>query len=267
MQKFSLFLRDKLVDRLTFSMKIYRRGVSEPTTFSIQSERNVDGNWNKFSLGDQKSGAPQSRETLKEQLASIEERVRKYIVDNAMEVGWTECEALIKEKLKSGLSAEDMEYQSELPIYAIAAYGYEAHFYAPIMATTYAIEGAEAFAKNDLDRLSHCVDRGLHWSNPDMFVPNPKDRFTERASEGGNGKARRYELIKDKVAELLMKRAPVEGWASTSAAIKTIVDELIDCHFSFVEECGLTPENLPRSIGEWIQVDPKRFPHRIKFDI
>ena len=263
-QKMSFFLNDKLVNRFTLSIKFHRDGLSEPITISMQGERTADGNWNKFSLGDKKSGVPRSREALKEQLASIEQRVSKYVVDNALDARWKECEALIKEKLKSGLSVEDLEYERAIPIYAYAVYGYEAHFYAPITATAYAIEATEAFVNDDLDRVSHCVDRGLYWSNPDMLVANPTDRFTKRASEGGKGKHGVYEPVKDKVAELLIKLAPEEGWKSTSVAIETVSNVLISRLSSFVEECGLSTDDMSLRIEDWIHAEPERFSYRIK---
>jgi hypothetical protein len=257
-------LRDKGVVRFTLSVKLYRDGLSEPKTIALQGERSADGGWNARFPKDQHVGALQSPETLKGKLASIEKQVREYIVENALDARWKELDASIKEALQSGLSVEDLEYPSEVPIDAVLALSYEAHFCAPVMATAYAIEGAEALAKNDLDRASHCVDRGLYWSNPEMFIPNPRDRFTERASEGGKGKALGHEPVRDKVTELLMKLAPEEGWASTTAAIEAVADELNDNHASFVEECGLQTENLPRTIAGWVQVDPDRFPYRIK---
>jgi hypothetical protein len=257
-------LCDKRVVRFTLSVKLYRDGLSEPKTISMQGERSADDGWNTWFPTDQNSSMLHSPETLKEKLARIEEHVREYIVGNALDADWIELEALIKKSLKSRLTVEDLEYQSEAPIQAIAAYGYEAHFCAPVMATAYAIEGAEALANNDLDRASHCVDQGLYWSNPDMFIPNPKDRFSERACTGGRGKDIRLEPVKDKVAESLRELAPKEGWESPTAAIKAVANELTDNYSSFVEECGLKTHNLPRTIRGWIRADSRRFPHRIK---
>lgn len=182
----------------------------------------------------------------------------------ALDAEWKKWEASIDEALKSGLSVEDLEYRSVAPIHALAASGYDAHFCAPLMATAYAIEGEAALARNNLNHASHCVDRGLYWSSPAMLMSNPNDRFIERARTGGLGKAFRRELAKDKVAELLMKLAPEEGWASTTAAIVALVAELTKKYSSFIEECHLKTDNLPRTIDEWIQVNPERFPHRIK---
>jgi hypothetical protein len=255
--------RDKQVKSVALSLKLYRDDWSEPKSISMQGERSADGGWNTWFPRDQNSGALQSRETLKGKLASIEEHVREYIVENALDADWETLEASINEALKSGLTVEDLEYRSELPIYAIAGYGYEAHFYAPMMATAFSIEGTEALTKNDLNHASYCVDRGLYWSGPGIFLPNPNDRFTERARTGGLGKDFRREPVKDKVAELLIKLVPEEGWASTCAAIVAVETELTRKYSSLVAECQLKTDNLPRTIDTWIQVDPERFPHRI----
>lgn len=256
-------LRDTRVERFTLSVKLYRDGSSHPKTISVQGERSTDGGWNTWLPRAQDSDAVQSSESLKEKLASIERSIRVYISENALEARWTELEASVKEALKSGRSVEDLEYRSEIPIDAVTAVSYDAHFCAPVMATAYVIEGAAALAKNDLDRAAHCVNRGLNWSRPDMFIPNPQERFSERASKGGKGKALVLEPVKDRVAELLVKIAPEDGWETTTEAVETVANELIKRHSGFVEKCGLKTDNLPRTIAGWIEAEPKRFPHRI----
>lgn len=257
-------LRDMQLVRFTLSLKLYRDGLSEPKTISMQGERSPDGDWNTWFPREQNSRTRQSPEALKGKLASIEEHVRAYIAENGLATKWKERKASLEEALKSGRSLDDLEYQSEIPIRAITAYGYEAHFYAPMMATAYVIKGTEALTKNDLNQASYCVDRGLYWSSPAMFIPNPNDRFVERARTGGLGKDIHREPVKQKVAELLMKLAPDEGWEFTTTAIEAVANELIVHHSSFVEKCGLKPENLPKTIERWIQVNPERFSHRIK---
>ncbi len=257
-------LRDKKIVRFKLSMKLYRDGLREPTTISMQGERSPDGSWNTFFPTNQNSRVLQSPDALKGKLASIEERVREYIAENELDAEWKELEASLEEALKSRFTLDDLEYRSELPIHAITAYGYEAHFYAPMMATAYFIKGTEALTKNDLSRASYCVNRGNYWSRPGNFLPNPNDRFTERARTGGLGKDFRREPAKDKVAELLKDLAPPEGWTSTTAAIVAVTVELTNEYSSFVEECDLKTDNLPRTIKGWIKADPKRFSHPIK---
>lgn len=260
-------LRDKEIVGFTLTMKLHRDALSGPTTISIQGERSDDGGGSTRLPIDQNPEVLQSRETLKGKLASIDERVNEYIAKNAFDVDWNELKSSIDEALKSGLSMADLEYQSDVPFQAIAAHSYEAHFCAPTMATAYSKQGADALARNDLIHASHCVDRGLHWSSPAMFIPNPNDRFKERASAGGRSKDLHREPVRDKVAELLMTLAPEDGWEYTSAAAEAVANELIDRHSSFVEKCELKPENLPRTILRWVRAAPERFTHRIKSKI
>ena len=44
----------------------------------------------------------------------------------------------------------------------------------------------------------------------------------------------------------------------------SVADKLIDEHSRFIEDCDLKTENLPRTITEWVRLDPERFPHKIK---
>ena len=183
---------------------------------------------------------------------------------NALDVDWSELKSSIDEALKSGLAMTDFEYQSDIPFQAIAAHSYEAHFCAPTMATAYSKQGADALTRDNFTYASHCVDRGLYWSSPAMFIPNPNDRFKERARAGGRSKDLHREPVKDKVAELLITLAPENGWECTSAAAEAVANELIDRHSSFVEKCDLKPENLPRTILRWVRAAPERFTHRVR---
>ncbi len=128
----------------------------------------------------------------------------------------------------------------------------------------YSIKAVEALAKSDLSHASYCVDQGHRWSRSDRFLPNPKARFSERARTGGKEKDARREPVKKKVAELLLKLAPEEGWSTTTAAVSAVTGELIDNDSSLVKECHLKTDNLPRVIAGWIEEDSERFPHRIK---
>jgi len=253
--------RDKQGEHFKLSMTVSSSDGSEPITIIMHGEGSSGGKWNTWFPKEKKSEVLESVEMLKERLAAIEKSVHNYIMGNALDENWKELEFSIKEALKSGLSLEWLEYQTEIPVRAITSYGYEEHFSAPIMATAYVTEGTDALAKNDLNHASHCVDRGLYWSSPDMFILNPNDRFTERAGTGGRGKSLRHEPVKDKVAELL-EVAPADGWESTKAAIEAVSGELIKKYSNVVEECGLKPDNLPRTILGWVQAQPDRFPHR-----
>ncbi|WP_152594768.1 hypothetical protein [Massilia sp. BSC265] len=264
LKKISDILRDKSVVGFKLSVNLYSDDLNEPRTFSLQGNRSADGSWNTCSPTDKRSKLTQSSEALKAKLATIEERVHEYMWQNALGVEWKELECSIVQVLNSGLSIEDLEYRCATPVHALAAISYEAHFCSPVMATVYAKEGARALARSNLDHAIYCVERGLYWSNPEMFLPNPNNRFKARASTGGRGKDLRREPVKDKVAELLIELAPSEGWKSTTNAIEEVANELIATHANFVETCFLKPEALPRTIQDWIQADPVRFAYRIK---
>jgi len=267
LKKVGDFLRDKSVVSFTMSVKLYRDGLSAPKTIFMQGERSIDGALTTYFPRVQNQDAVQSRNALKGKLESIEERVHEYIVENALDAGWKKLEVSIDEALKSALSADDLEYRSFVPIHALAGRSYEAHFCAPVMATVYAKEGEKALAKGNLNQASYCVDRGLHWSSPEIFIPSPNGRFKERAGTGGVGKHLRHEPVKDKVVELLKELEPNEGWKSTSTAIESVANELISNHSRLVEECCLKTETLPRTIRGWIQANPKRYTHHIKSKI
>lgn len=267
LKKISDLLRDKSVVGFKFSVNLYSDDLCEPRSFSIQGKRSADGGWSTCSPNDRKPKLTQSSEALKAELATIEERVHEYMSENALGAEWNDLECSIVEVLNSGFSIEDLEYRCATPVHALAAMSYEAHFCSPVMATVYAKEGAKALAINNLDHAMYCVDRGLYWSNPDMFLPNPNSRFKARASTGGRAKDLRREPVKDKVAELLIELAPSEGWKTTTNAIEAVANELIASHANFVEKCFLKSEALPRTIQEWIEADPARFAHRIKLSI
>jgi hypothetical protein len=261
-KKVSRLYRDKQWVKFVFSIEFRFNGL--PTKVISISECRADGDSSPCFSRDRNSDVLPSRKALKGGLASIEERVHEYVEKNALGAHWKKLEGAFDEALKSGVSVDDLEYQCATPIQALAASSYEAHFSAPLMAMAHAKAGAKALAENNLDEALYCVDRGLYWSSPAMFISNPHERFKARASTGGRGKDLRFEPVKDKVAELLKELAPDEGWKNSPTAIKAVVDELIDSHSNFVEECLLKPETLPRTIRDWISRDPERFTHRIK---
>jgi len=264
LKKISDILHDKSVVGFKLSVDLYSDESNKPRTFSLQGKRSADGGWRTCSPNDRGSKPNKSSEALKAELATIEKRIHDYISQNALGAEWKELECSIVQLLKLGLSIEELEYRCATPVNALAAISYEAHFCSPVMATVYAKEGARVLAKSNLDHAMYCVDRGLYWSNQEMFMPNPNNRFKARASTGGRGKDLRREPVKDKVAELLIELAPREGWKSSTTAIEEVANELIASHSNFVEKCFLKSETLPRTIQDWIQADPLRFAHRIK---
>jgi hypothetical protein len=264
LKKISDILRDKNVVGFKLSVNLYSDELNEPRTFSLQGKRSADGGWRTCTPNDRRFTLTPSSEALKARLATIEERIHEYVSKNALGAEWKELECSIVQVLNSGLSIEDLEYRCSTPVHALAAISYQAHFCSPVMAAVYAKEGARALARNNLDQAMYCVDRGLYWSNPEMFLPNPNNRFKARASTGGRGKDLRREPVKDKVAELLIELAPSEGWESSTNAIETVANKLIASHTDFVEKCFLKSEALPRTIQDWIQADPVRFAHHIK---
>ncbi|WP_414444380.1 hypothetical protein [Burkholderia sp. 22PA0106] len=146
---------------------------------------------------------------------------------------------------------------------AIMSYGYDAHFFAPIMAMAHVIEGTEALERNDLEQASHSVDRGVYWSSDEMFIPEPAKRFSARAGTGGSGKAARYEPVINKVAELLNEfRSEMPN--SQSRIINAIANKLTREHAELVESCGLTTGNLEKTIRGWLKKMPERFGNLIE---
>lgn len=259
-------LCDKRIVGFTLSMKFYRNEMVEPKTICMQGKRMANTDWDTSFVKDPLSPPLHSPDHLKKCLDRIARAVQDYIVENELDADWKKQEASLKAKLKLGLSIEDLEWRSEIPVRAIAAYGYDAHFGAPIMATAYVMSGKDALAKNDFDRASHCVERGLYWSSPGSFIADPGKRFSERASTGGDGKDLRRDPVKDKVAELLIALAPEKGWECTWAGIEVVADELIFKYANLVEASLLKPDNLPRTIEGWVRAEPGRFPHRLMAD-
>ncbi|KPD17370.1 hypothetical protein ADM96_19615 [Burkholderia sp. ST111] len=264
--KMQELLKDARVVRFKISVTLYWEGSEEPKAISMEGERSASGGWNTRFPRDLESKALESPEALREGLLRAEKAVRSYIVENALDEDWSEMEAALREAKKSGVSVDTLEYRAEIPVRAIASYGYDAHLYAPLMATAYVIEGREALAENDLEHASYCVERGCDWSSPEMLIPDPSHRFSERARTGGHGKAGNSEPVKIKVAELLKELEPDGGWISDQDAIEGVADELAKepSYLQLVEDCGLEYYNLPRTIEGWIREKPERFPCCIK---
>lgn len=250
---------------VSFRVSIKPRNVEgRAKEFSIQGRQSESGHWDFHFPRNWHSRPAESPEILRQRLAQIERSVRAYIVGNALDGQWEGVEASINAAVQSERSIDDFLCRTDLPIRAIAHYGYDAHLAAPIMATACATAAAAALVDNDLSYASYCADRGLFWSSRDVLVSNPADRFKARASTGGGGKALRYEPVKDKVAELLEILAPDDGWKLLPEAIDRVAVELITKHSELVEKCGLTCNDLFRTIQGWIKKNPARFQCHIK---
>lgn len=256
-------LRDRQFVWFKLSIKLWRKS-GKPKGFAIEGQRSTGGGWDTRFPQDQSSRELESAETLKERFVKIEQSVRDYIAGNGLVEQWDKLEAPIKKALQSGRSIDEILSDTELSVLGFFEYGYEAHFAAPIIARVCAIAGSRALLDGDLSYASYCADRGLYWSGADVLIANPRERFKPRAGEGGKGKARRNDPVKDKVAKLLETLAPVDGWDSLHNAIDRVSVDLIAKHSQFVEDCGLKCHALPQTIRGWIKKDPSRFPHRIR---
>ncbi|MFM0638532.1 hypothetical protein PQQ63_17700 [Paraburkholderia metrosideri] len=263
--KMQKLLKDANLVSFKISVTLYHEESDEPRTISIERERSASGEWKTRFPRDLESDLLESPEALRSGLSHAQEAVRSYIIENELGDEWVKMEADLKEARDLGVSVDTLEYHSEIPARAIASYGYHAHLYAPLMATAYVIEGTEALVENNLEHVSYCVGRARYWSSPEMLIPDPGHRFTERARTGGRGKAGIYEPVKAKVVELLTELEPDGGWVSNQEAIDRVSDELAGkMYFQFVEGCGLETDNLPRTIGGWISEQPERFRYRIR---
>jgi hypothetical protein len=261
-------LRDTGVVCFEVSVKLYLEGSEEPRTISMEGERSASGGWNTRSPRVFESKALESPTVLREEFCHVEAVVRSYIVENALDEDWREIAAALRELMKSGTSVDALESHTEIPIRAIANFGYDAHLYAPLMATAYVIEGAQALTENNLEHASYCVERGRHWSSTEMLIPDPRYRFTDRASMGGHGKASNYEPVKAKVIELLSELEPDGGWTSERAAIERVADELATKpYLRLVGDCGLKYYNLTDTVKVWIRRQPERFRYNIRPEV
>ncbi|PRH43144.1 hypothetical protein C6T65_07060 [Burkholderia vietnamiensis] len=253
--------KDAVGFRLT--VKLYREKGGEPVVITMEGTRADNGEWNLQQSPSKRTSRLESSAELQEKLETIEASIKNYISTHSLDEEWREWLDALKEAMKSGRSTEDLEFRSEIPVRAIASYGYDAHFFAPVMAMAYVIEGTEALARSDLERASRSVEQGIYWSRKEMLIADPANRFVERAHTGGGGKAARYEDVKKKVAELLQGLQP-EGWNSSNQAVDAVADELTTKHTKFVEERGLQTSNLSRTIKGWLKRSPDRFPHPVK---
>lgn len=256
----------KTKDAVRFSLKVtlYRKDAQKPLVITMEGTRADNGEWNVRTPPSKLSSPLESSAELREKLNAIEASVENYISTNSLEERWQNWVDALEEVTKSGGSAEDLEFRSEIPIRALGKYGYDAHFFAPVMAMAHVMEGTEALTRNDLEQASRSAERGLYWSQADMFIANPSGRFIERAGTGGSATGLLREPVKEKVTELLKSLAPTEGWDSTKDAIEAVAARLNDSYSHLVESCHLKVENLPRTIEGWLKAEPERFPHHVK---
>lgn len=173
--------------RLTVTM--YREKGEEPVVVTMEGTRAENGEWNLQPPPSKRTGPLESTAELQEKLRAIEASVQKYISQNSLDEDWRDWVDALKEVMGSGYSTEFLEDRSPIPVRAHFGYGYGAHFFAPLMAIAYVIEGAEALERNELEEASRCVDRGVYWSRDEIFISDPANRFVGRARTGGGGKA------------------------------------------------------------------------------
>jgi uncharacterized protein YaaR (DUF327 family) len=252
-------LRNKKIVHFNLSIKIKQDKTSEPRTISMECERASEGGWIMSPPTYKNLGVFQSNEILKAKLQSIEENVLEYIVKNGLETEWKEQVYRINKEMDSGISADEFLYKKEISAGAYFGFGYSAHFSAPILATAYVKEGSKALAENDLELSMYCIERGLYWSDPQMFISEPKKRFSERARSGGIAKNSRHEPVKKLVVEWIANNEKDVNNVSINILAEKITDYLIWNESHTVDECHLKTENLPRVIKGWIMNDPKRF--------
>ena len=241
---------------------IFRNG--EKSIVSMQGSRGENHVWN-ISSSAKDMQILYSPDKLIEMWELAEERVQAYMVEHAYQEDWHYSKKILTNNLNTGkLTLEYLRYQSEIPGRAFWDYGYEAHFFAPIMATAFVIEGRQALEANDLGLASEYADLSLAWSGKDMLIPNPRERFSSRASEGGRAKAESTILLKAIIIVLFSDKQPKGGWNSVAHAKETVTHFLHCTYPDFVKECGLESDNLPRTLNEWIRKKPEMYLRHIK---
>lgn len=256
-------LKNTDVAKFRLTVTAYHEDGGEPLVITMSGTRADNGEWRIQYPPSKRTSPLESIGESQEKLEAIEASVQNYISKNSLDNEWREWSDALKEAMKLGRSTEDLEFRSEIPTRAISSYGYDAHFFAPVMAMAYVIEGTNALARNDLEQASRSAERGIYWSREEMLIADPANRFVERAHTGGGGKAARYEDVKKKVAELLQGLRP-EGWDSRNQAVDAVANELATKHTELVEERGLQTGNLSRTIKNWLKKEPERFQHPVK---
>ncbi|WP_175947846.1 hypothetical protein [Burkholderia pyrrocinia] len=256
-------LKNTTAARFRITVTAYPDDGGEPVVVTLEGTRAENGEWNLHHPPRELLGPVGSSSELRDKLNTIEASVQSYISSNSLDEEWRDWMRGLEEVMKSGRTTDDLEYHGQISTRAIAGYGYDAHFFAPVLAMAYVIEGSEALAKGNLEQAARSAERGAFWSREEMLIADPRNRFVGRARTGGGGKAARYAEVKKKVAELLQELQP-EGWDSSSQAVDAVADELTANHADLVEERGLQTGNLSRTIKDWLKRAPKRFPHTIK---
>lgn len=247
--------------RLTVTM--YREKGEEPVVMTVEGTRAENGGWNLEPPPSKRAGPLESPAELKEKLGAIEASINKYISAHSLDEEWQLWLDMIRRQMKLGLTTDDLEHHSEFRMRALASYGYDAHFAAPVMAMAHVIEGAEALARGDLEQATLNVEQGFYWSSDGMLIADPANRFAGRARTGAAAKTARYEGVKKKVAELLQDLAPGER-DSSSQVVEVVADKLTMDYAKLVEDSGLQAANLVRTIKGWLKREPDRFRHPVK---
>lgn len=246
-----------------FELTIHAHALDEiePSVTTMEFVRAENGEWNQKPHPRKCVDSPESDSELREKLEAIEASVKNYITTHSLDEKWRMWLDALRKVMELGRSTEYLEYHTEIPVRAIFGYGYDAHFFSPLMAMAHVIEGTEALKKRDLDRASHSVERGGYWSCDEMLIS--ASRFSDRGQIGGNSKRDRYDGVKKKVEKLLGELAP-EGWGTSTQAADGVADELTRKHSAFVEKSGLKTENLARTIKNWMKKAPGKYPHLVK---
>lgn len=246
------------VEKITIRFRIFYKDEAQPQIIQQEISRSESGTW-QF-VPRLPSEGKQSASNLKTDFRKIQTAAREYLREHEPTIDWNELVVKAEQYLSAGNTAKDLE-NSPYGVRGVAGYGYDVQFNAPVIALLFSVEGLQALVQNDLARAMHCSIRGLHWISSDMLIPNPHEEFKARARTGGTGKALKSEPVKNLVAELLHKKS--EPWANKTAAIKWVAEHLVNHQSELIEPSGLNEENLVRTIGDWMKVDPDRFPINI----
>lgn len=204
----------------------------------------------------QKAGGTAAK--LSADIRQISEHARAFIVQHESIEKWNELTSDLQSFMENMGTADEIEL-SEFGMRARIGYGYNVHFFAPLIANAFSLEGIKALDRHDLIEATHCAERGAYWSSSELMNIHSKELLSMRAKTGGIGKASRYENIKDIVASLFVELIPQQGWGNKANAIAKVADE-VQCRFlSELDSSGLKHENLETRLAQWLRQDPKRF--------
>lgn len=80
--------------------------------------------------------------------------------------------------------------------------------------------------------------------------------IAQSASAGGTAKARTYQPLKDKFAELLASKRPAEGWKSKAQAARCLLEDIQAVNESIKPRPAMS-EALERTMKNWLSRDPR----------